>query len=174
MQLTPGLQLREVVVADAVAINRIYNHYVQDSVITFDIEPWSVERREEWIKEFANDSPYYAIVAELDDEIVGFTYNSPFRAKAGYRFSTETTIYIDQHNQARGVGTALYQHLFDRIAEAEAETELHRAIAVIALPNLRSTQFHQRFGFNQIGELSEVGYKLDRYVDVAWFEKKLT
>ena len=172
----PSLSVRAAAVNDAPAINRIYNHYVRNTAITFDIEPWNTQRRKIWIDEFADpESPYHAVVAELDGKITGFAYNSRFRPRAAYRLSTETTIYTDPENsaspenRARGTGAALYKNLFQRIEN----TELHRAYAVIALPNPRSIAFHQRFGFSPIGTLHEVGRKFDRYVDVTWFEKAL-
>lgn len=165
-----SLQVRAAVVADAGAINRIYNHYIRDSAITFDVEPWSEPQRTAWLGEFSGDAnPYHALVAESAGEIVGFAFNSQFRAKACYRLSTETTIYIAPQNQSCGVGSALYTNLFCLLAK----TELHRAFAAITLPNCKSIKFHQSFGFTQIGILSQVGYKFNRYVDVAWFEKKL-
>ena len=166
----PSLSVRAAAVNDAPAINRIYNHYVRNTAITFDIEPWNTQRRTAWIDEFADpESPYHAVVAELDGKITGFAYNSRFRPRAAYRLSTETTIYTSPETRARGTGTALYKNLFQRIEN----TELHRAYAVIALPNPRSIAFHQRFGFSPIGTLHEVGRKFDRYVDVTWFEKAL-
>lgn len=166
----PSLSVRTAAVTDAAAINRIYNHYVRNTSTTFDLEPWSTKHREAWIAEFAGDeNPHHAVVTELDGEITGFAYNSGFRHRAAYRLSTETTIYTDPENQARGTGTALYETLFQRIEK----TGLHRAYAVIALPNPRSIAFHRRFGFASIGTLHQVGHKFGRYVDVTWFEKKL-
>ena len=166
----PSLSVRAAAANDAPAINRIYNHYVRNTAITFDIEPWSTQRRKIWIDEFADpESPYHAVVAELDGKIIGFAYNSRFRPRAAYRLSTETTVYTEPQSRVRGIGTALYQDLFKRIEQ----TELHRAYAVIALPNPRSIAFHQKFGFSPIGTLHEVGRKFDRYVDVTWFEKAL-
>lgn len=188
----PCLSVRAATVADAFAINRIYNHYVRNTAITFDLEPWSIKQREDWIAEFAesasgksaNDqsvsgkNPYHAVVAELDGEITGFAYNSQFRPRAAYRLSTETTIYTDptlsptsQKPPAamHGCGTLLYTTLFNRIKN----TNLHRGYAIIALPNPRSIAFHQKFGFTPIGTLHQVGYKFGRHWDATWFEKAL-
>ncbi|MDD9857952.1 MAG: GNAT family N-acetyltransferase [Gammaproteobacteria bacterium] len=160
--------VRAAAVADAAAINRIYNHYVHHTAVTFDIEPWSTPRRRAWIAQFTGN-PHHALVAELDGAVAGFAFNHRFRDKAAYRHSTETTIYTAPENQARGIGTALYENLFERIEK----TELHRAYAVIALPNPRSIALHRRFGFTRIGTLHQVGHKFGRYIDVAWFEKAL-
>ncbi len=167
---TPAPAVRAAVAADAGAINRIYNHYVRNTVITFDLEAWDTQRRAAWLEEFAGaENPYHALVSELHGEVTGFAYNSRFRPRAAYRLSTETTIYTDPEKPPHGAGGALYQTLFQRIQK----TNLHRAYAVIALPNPRSIAFHHHFGFAPIGTLHQVGHKFGRYVDVAWFEKPL-
>lgn len=153
--------------ADAAAINRIYNRFVTDTAVTFDVEPWDTARREAWLDGFA--APHHILVAECDGAVTGFAYNTKFRHRPAYRRSTETTVYTDPASQSRGVGGALYESLFQRIAQ----TDLHRAYAVIALPNPRSVAFHQRFGFAPVGTLHQVGYKFGEYVDVTWFEKPL-
>ena len=182
--------IRAARIDDAAAINRIYNHYIRHSAITFDIEPWSIERRRDWLAGFIdgdgdNDDGgdnnggdngrgddgdiYHALVAELDGGVAGFAFNHAFRAKPAYRRATETTVYAAADHQARGIGGALYAELFRRIES----TDLHRAYAVIALPNPRSIALHRRFGFTRIATFSEVGYKFNKYIDAAWFEKAL-
>ncbi|MGI9310913.1 MAG: GNAT family N-acetyltransferase [bacterium] len=164
---TPALTVRAADAADADAINRIHNHYIRNTAITFEIEPWSAQRRADWLRRF--DAPYHALVAELDGAVAGFAYNTEFRNKAAYRRSTETTVYADAQTQSRGVGAALYQRLFELLAQHD----FHRAFAAISLPNPGSVAFHLRFGFAQVGVLSEVGHKFGRYIDTAWFEKAL-
>ncbi|MGR3984420.1 MAG: GNAT family N-acetyltransferase [Gammaproteobacteria bacterium] len=149
--------------ADAAEINRIYNHYVRRTTATFDTEPWSLARREAWMAEFA--PPHFLLVAAGGGGLAGFAFNRGFRPKPAYSQSTETTVYTD--GRARGAGGALYENLFARIEASE----LHRAFAVIALPNPGSVAFHRRFGFRHIGTLSEAGCKFGRYIDTAWFEK---
>ena len=171
---------------DAAAVNRIYNYYVARTTATFDIDAWDLQRRQTWLDQFAADNhpnnspdnddgqtPYRAWVAQVDnggdDGIIGFAYISAFRQRPAYRRACETTIYIDPNHHRRGAGDALYRALFAHIAE----TKLHRAYAVIALPNPASIALHQKFGFAQVAILNQVGYKFGRYVDVAWLEKKL-
>ena len=194
--------IRAARIDDAAAINRIYNHYIRHSAITFDIEPWSIERRRDWLAGFidgddgdardgdgdngdggdnggdngdggddngSDNDIYHALVAELDGAVAGFAFNHAFRAKPAYRRATETTVYAAADHQARGIGGALYAELFRRIES----TDLHRAYAVIALPNPRSIALHRRFGFTRIATFSEVGYKFNKYIDAAWFEKAL-
>lgn len=162
--------IRAAEIHDAAAINEIYNHYVQNTVVTFDVEEWNLARREQWLAEFNTArKPYHLLVAEGAGRIIGFAYNAQFRAREAYQNSTETTIYLAADSTGRGLGARLYAELFARLKAAD----LHRAYAVIALPNPHSLAFHRRFGFRQIGILTEVGYKFGGYVDTAWLEKAL-
>ena len=152
---------------DTSAINRIYNHFVLHSTVTFDIEPWSDENRRAWIRGF--EKPYFLVVAEASGEVVGFAHNGKFRPKAAYDSSTDVTVYTAPGVTPPGTGTALYRALFTRLNT----TDLHRAYAIIALPNAASVALHEKFGFSPAGVLSEVGTKFGRRVDVAWYEKPL-
>jgi len=157
-------------ISDAREINGIYNWYVTHSTITFDIEPWTTEKREQWIADLIQpDNPYHLFVARQDDALVGFSYNAAFRPKAAYNTATEVTIYTEQQGAPKGTGTRLYQTLFS----AMAKTDLHRAYAGISQPNMVSVGLHKKFGFYHIGTLNEVGTKFGDRIDVAWYEKKL-
>jgi phosphinothricin acetyltransferase len=81
----------------------------------------------------------------------------------------ETTAYITPAAGGRGIGTALYEALLDALGPAG----VHRCYAAIALPNPASVALHERFGFSEVGRFSEVGFKLGRYWDVAWFERRM-
>jgi len=155
--------------ADLEAINQIYNHYVTTSHVTFDVEPTSMSWRREWFGHYGERGPYRLFVGESGGRCVGFATSSDYRVKPGYKTSVETSAYVAPDSQARGVGTALYEALF----QALAPEDIHRAYAGIALPNPASVRLHERFGFKQAGVFSEQGRKLGRYWDVAWFERQL-
>jgi len=155
---------------DAEALNHLYNWYVAHSSITFDIEPWSLPRREQWIQTFTEPgSRYHLIVALQQEKLAGFACNGRFRPKAAYNSSTEVTVYTAPEGAPKGVGTLLYKALF----QALADTDLHRAYAIIALPNDASIRLHRKFGFREVGTLDQVGTKFSERVSVTWFEKAL-
>jgi len=147
---------------------RIYNHYVANSHVTFDTEPFSVEGRRPWFEGFSSSGPHRLLVAEAGTRTAGCASSREFRAKAAYRRSVETTIYLDQEFVGRGIGKALYAALLEVL---EAEDSVHRAYGGIALPNPSSVALHERFGFRLAGTFREVGYKFGRYWDVSWYEK---
>lgn len=155
---------------DLPSLSRIYNHYVTQTAITFDVEPTTPEQRQHWLDGFSADGRHRCLVAEIDGEVCGYACSGRFRAKAAYDTTVEVSVYLDPDANGKGLGTSLYRELFAGLRE----TDLHRAVGIITLPNAASIALHRRFGFESIGVLHEVGRKFDRYWDVEWFEKDLT
>jgi len=165
------VQVRPGVEGDLEALTDIYNHYVRETPITFDIAAFTPEERRTWLLSHPEDGPYRLMVATDADtqEILGYATSSPYRAKPAYVTSVEVTVYLAPRAGRRGIGTLLYKALF----EALADEDVHRAYAGIAQPNEASTRLHERFGFRHVGTYREVGRKFGRYWDVAWYEKAL-
>jgi phosphinothricin acetyltransferase len=156
-------------VGDLPALTAIYNHYVVNTPITFDIVPFTVEQRAEWFRLFAPTGRYRLLVADEAGEVVGYAGTVPYRPKQAYEPTVETTIYCAPHATGRGIGTLLYTALF----EALRGEDVHRALGGITLPNAASVALHTRFGFVEVARFNENGRKFGRYWDVAWFEKRL-
>ncbi|MEM9804280.1 MAG: N-acetyltransferase family protein [Cyanobacteria bacterium P01_D01_bin.56] len=155
---------------DLEALTQLYNHYILNTTITFDIAPYSFEqRRERWWCHYGMPGRHQLWVAEQNQVVVGYATSSKFRDKAAYDTSVETSIYLVPEAQGQGLGTRLYEALF---ASLEKE-DVHRAYAGITLPNVGSIALHQKFGFYSVGCYREVGRKFDQYWDVEWFEKSL-
>ena len=154
---------------DLAAITEIYNHYVETSAITFDVTPYSVDERAPWFAQFAPSGRHQLFVAEQGGRVIGYAGSLPFRPKAAYETSVETTIYVAPGERARGVGPRLYEALFGALRGED----VHRLLAGITLPNEASVRLHERLGFQRVGVYSEVGRKLGRYWDVGWWERGL-
>jgi phosphinothricin acetyltransferase len=153
---------------DMDAINGICNHYVLNTHITFDIEPWSTKKRLEWFCKFDGKS-YQLWVAEVAGRVQAYAYTGQFRAKAAYDSSVEVTIYAHHQLQTKGIGKALYSKLLTNLAHFK----IHRLYAVIALPNEKSIGLHKKLGFEQVAILNEVGSKFGKKISVAMLEKRL-
>ena len=166
--MSNSLVIRQGERADLPAIVDIYNHYVAETHITFDVEPTTVAARSEWFDDFAAHASYKLLVAEKAGRMVGYAHARSFRPKPAYVTSVETTVYLAPDAGGEGVGTALYLELFSALKTCD----VHRAYGLIALPNEASIALHEKFGFKSVGMLSEVGRKFGRYYDVAWLEKK--
>ncbi|MEM6255706.1 MAG: N-acetyltransferase family protein [Cyanobacteria bacterium P01_D01_bin.156] len=155
---------------DLAALTCLYNHYIENTAITFDITPYTVEqRRDQWWCHYASQGRHQLWVAEQNQVVVGYATSSQFRSKAAYDTSVETSIYLVPEVQGQGLGTQLYKALFESLSDED----VHRAYAGITLPNTGSIALHQKFDFHSVGCYREVGRKFDKYWDVEWFEKSL-
>ena len=159
--------IRSANLSDLPALVRIYNHYVAETHFTFDTEPSTESERRGWMEQFSSEGPHQLLVAQLGDELAGYVSSGPFRKKPAYRSSVETTIYLAPGSTGKGLGRRLYAELLARLRD---EPAVHRACAGIALPNPESIALHEKLGFSPVGTFREVGFKFERYWDVAWYE----
>ncbi|MCL1601614.1 MAG: N-acetyltransferase family protein [Actinomycetia bacterium] len=148
------LVIRRAIEADIPEMNAIYNEYIVDSHVSFDIEPWSDEKRLAWFREGVV-AGFPILVACEGDTVVGASWAGPWQPKKAYRPSVETTVVLAPGSEGHGLGTELYSRLLDAL-----RTEgFHRAFAIIALPNDPSIALHRNLGFTKIGVLDEAGFK---------------
>ena len=164
-----GTRLRRGGESDLAALTAIYNHYVRETAITFDLEPYTDEKRRPWLREFSDAGRYQLFVAERAGAVVGYACTRRFRDKAAYDTTLETSVYLAPEACGQGLGRALYERLFAALDAVDA----HRLIAGITLPNEASVALHERFGFTPVGVMREVGRKLGRYWDVLWMDRDL-
>ncbi|HEX4004444.1 MAG TPA: GNAT family N-acetyltransferase [Candidatus Acidoferrales bacterium] len=165
----PEITIRPAARADLPRLTEIYNHYVLHTPVTFDLEPYTVERREPWFAQFAPTGRYRLLVAEENGAVIGYAGTTRFRPKAAYETTVETTIYCEPGAVGKGIGSRLYGALF----EAIQSEDIRRIVAGYTLPNPASAALHQRHGFQRVGIFTENGRKFARYWDVAWNERPL-
>jgi len=163
-------EIRRATELDLDGINRISNHYIETTHFTFDLEPYSSEKRLEWYAQFASAGRYQLFVAADREEVLGYAHSTQFRSKAAYETSVESTVYLSPDALGTGIGTRLYEALF----EALRREDVHRVYAGLALPNPESVVLHERFDFREIGTYREVGRKFGRYWSVRWYELALS
>lgn len=152
---------------DFARITEIYNYYVLNTPVTFDVEPYTVERREPWFAQFGPSGRYRLIVAEENGIVMAYAGTTKFRPKAAYETTVETTIYCAPEAVGKGIGRRLYGELFELLKGED----IHRFVAGYALPNAATEALHRRFGFSVVGVFSENGRKLGKYWDVCWTER---
>lgn len=162
----PAVRLRPATREDAGAINDLYNHYVHHSDCTLQIEPTTLAQRQAW---FDAQGGLPVLIAELEGEIVGWGALVKFNPREGYRFTLEDSIYLRHDRQGRGVGRVLLGALMEQAKALGA----HRVIAKITAAQHPSLKLHQAMGFVEVGRLTEVGFKFDRWVDVVFLEARL-
>lgn len=158
------MEIREVTLEDAEKVAEIYNYYIQNTHHTFETEPLSAEQMRERIQKIIKNYPY--LVAEENGEILGYAYATQFKLRQAYAFSAEVSIYVKNDAKKRGIGTSLYDELFEELEDSD----VHAIVAGIALPNDGSVRFHEKLGFKKVAHFREVGYKLGRWIDVGYWE----
>jgi phosphinothricin acetyltransferase len=160
--------IRPAPVSDAPALAGIYNHYVLNTVVTFEEEAVSAEDMAQRIRDTLEaELPW--LVWEEDGRVLGYCHASKWKSRCAYRFALETTVYLDPDATGRGLGTKLYTALIDTLRP----TRMHALIGGIALPNDASVALHEKLGFQKIGQFREVGWKFGRWVDVGYWELML-
>jgi phosphinothricin acetyltransferase len=163
----PEIAIRAAKRGDLPRLTEIYNHYVLHTPITFDVEPYTVEKRVAWFEQFGETGRYRLLVAEENSVVLGYAGTLRWRPKAAYDTTVETTIYCDPAATGKGVGYRLYKALF----EAIAGEDLCRIVAGYTVPNPASAALHARLGFREVGIFTQVGRKFGRYWDVVWNER---
>ena len=152
---------------DASACLEIYRPHILHSQATFEID---VPTEEEFADRLRNTLERYPwFVAEINGVVAGYAYASAHRARAAYRWSVEESVYISPQNQRQGMGRTL----LDAVVRTLALQGYRNAYAVIALPNPGSVTFHEALGFEPVGVCRSTGYKLGRWHDVGWWQKRL-
>jgi phosphinothricin acetyltransferase len=159
--------IRPATSSDLPGIAAVYDHEVETGVATFDLEPRPMSA---WETRLAStDRGDHLLVAEDDGRVVGYASSSPYRPKGGYRHTRETTIYLVEGAQGRGIGRRMYGDLLDLLVA----DGMHLALAAVALPNPASVALHRAFAYDEVGVMREVGRKHDRWIDVLWLQKRL-
>lgn len=155
------LIIRDSTDADLPAITEIYRHAVRTGTASFEYDaPDLAEMARRRADVLAKRFPY--LVAEQDDSVAGYAYVNTYRARPGYRFSVENSIYIAPDRQGAGIGRILLSALLPRCEVLG----LRLVVAVIGdTANLPSIRLHERCGFTHAGTLPNVGWKLGRWLD---------
>jgi phosphinothricin acetyltransferase len=144
---------------------RIVNRYIESTSINFRCEP---QEPAEWVAEWsATGRTHPWLVATEDEHVVGVAYAGPWKARSAYAWCAETTIYVAEGRHRSGHGAALYTELLRRLDEQGFRS----ALAVIALPNLASVAFHERFGYRAVGTLVSIGHKHGAWHDVGFWQR---
>jgi phosphinothricin acetyltransferase len=140
---------------------------VLETPITFEIEVPSSAECVARIERTLVAHPW--LVCVRNGAVVGYAYGGPYRTRAAYDWSVETTVYVSRDAHRCGIGRALYTALLD-VLRLQG---FFNAYAMIALPNAASVGLHEELGFTPAGVTRRVGFKLGRWHDVGTWELAL-
>lgn len=155
--------------ADVLRLDEIYNHYIINTAVTFDTEPYTADQRQAWFAKYATTGRHRLLVAEEAGKVLGYASTSPFHPRKAYEPTVEMTCVCAHDAVGRGIGQRLYETLFDAIRGED----IHVAVALITMPNRGSVALHERFGFEMGMVLREAGRKFGAYHDVAYMVRRM-
>lgn len=159
-----AFHLRDATPDDSGAIARIYGHYVRTSCSTFEEVPPEPDEMAARMRKVRQAGLPYHVAEAKGGSVVGYVYASPFHARVGYRYSLENSVYIAADQVRQGIGTALMEHLILRCTALG----YRQMVALIGdQENAASIELHRRLGFKPTGNLSAIGIKFGRWVDVV-------
>jgi phosphinothricin acetyltransferase len=162
------IKLRIATKEDGAALAAIYAYYVENTAITFEYVAPSAEEFGERIAHKLEKYPY--IVAEENGRAVGYAYADMYRERAAFNWSCELSVYVDKNETGKGIGKHLYNALID-ILRLQGFVSV---VASITYPNESSVALHEKMGFVHLGTMHDIGYKFGRWLDLMWFEKRIS
>ena len=157
--------IRNVTLSDAAAIAEIYNYYISNTIITFELEPVTPEEICARIEKYLGTGPFLVYAADV--EPIGYAYLSKFRERKAYEHTVESTIYLKHGWDGKGIGFELYSELLSRAA-----LQYHTITAGIALPNRASVRLHEQCSFVKVAHFAEVGRKFGQWIDVGFWQRR--
>ena len=165
--LNADVTIRTARAEDAADIQAIYAPFVQETSVSFETVPPSVETMA--LRISSNLARHGYFVAQSDAGILGFAYASPYRPRPAYDRTAEVSVYLAPQAQGRGLAQALYRALFAHLAARG----FHTAVAIVTLPNPQSAQLHERCGFAHVGSLQDVGRKFGQWHGTAIYQRMI-
>jgi L-amino acid N-acyltransferase YncA len=161
------VDIRPVKPTDAACCAEIYAPYVTDSWVSFEIDPPDTTEMARRIATYS--ASHVWLVAELDGVVAGYAYGSPHRTRQAYETSADVAVYVDASFARNGIGRQLYEALFPALKARS----VHAVFAGITLPNEGSIGLHEAMGMTPVGVYREVGWKMNGWRDVGWWQRLL-
>ena len=168
------MTIRDVRLTDAGCLLEIYAWYVRHTAVSFEYDPPTPDEFRGRI--LSTTARYPWLVAEEDDQLLGYAYAGAFKGRTAYDWSCETTIYLERDVRGQGIGRALYTAL----EAALASMGMRNLYACIAYADpedeyltLDSPRFHASMGYTQAGRYHGCASKFGRWYDMVWMEKRI-
>lgn len=159
--------IRNIDEKDIAAVCDIYNYYIENTAVSFEEELLPVSEMEARINDVTKNYPW--LVYEENNLILGYAYAGCWNKRTAYRYTAECTVYLSHEAVGKGIGTKLYAKLISILKERS----FHTLIGGIALPNPASVALHEKLGFTKAAHYKEVGWKMNRWHDVGYWELRL-
>lgn len=158
--------IRPATTDDARAIAAIYNHYISRTAVTFETSTVSAPEMARRIGEIGATGPYMVYCNDADGRVLGYCYAHPWKERAAYALTYETSLYLAPEICGRGIGTMLLHRLIDECRRRD----IHVLVACITGDNTVSCHLHEKAGFCRVSCFREVGRKFGRWYDVVDYQ----
>jgi len=162
------IAIRDARETDLAPMLAIYNDAVLTTTAVYDYNPRSSEQQASWFQA-KREQNLPVLVAEDESTVVGFASYGPFRPWPAYLHSVENSLYVALERRGRGIGSLLLPALIARATDHG----LHTMIAGVDAANEASLRLHARFGFERVAQFREVGWKFERWLDLAFLQLML-
>jgi L-amino acid N-acyltransferase len=155
---------------DLNAILDIVNHNIREETSDYRWDEIDLDTLAEWFDDRKLQG-FPIIVAELNDEVVGYATYCQFRERIGFQYSVEHSIYVQPGYTGKGIGGKL----MDVLLKAAKDANMRCMVACINADNEGSIKFHvEKYSFTHCGILKEVGRKFDTWLDMVLLQKMLS
>ncbi len=151
---------------DAAALLEIYKQYI-DTTITFEYELPSKEEFRRRIREYSKEYPYF--ICTEHGKCVGYVYAHRAQERAAFQWNAELSVYLDKNYHDKGVGSILYEMMFEILAKQGVKT----VYGLVTTPNPKSVKLHERTGFQLAGTYHNTGFKANQWCDLLLYEKRI-
>jgi L-amino acid N-acyltransferase YncA len=176
------ITIRSAELADIDQVRSIFEYYVVNTVLSFVIQkPPEEYVRSRYEASKQRQLPYLVAVDSEAGKVVGYAYASSFRGfMLGYGHTVEMTIFCHPDRRGQGTGNLLMKailgelrqtkHLSHEVGYEEnvVEFDVKNVLAIMAIDEsgpkggLALRDWYLRYGFEEVGRLKGVGWKLGR------------
>lgn len=150
----------------AQAIVDIFNEAILNSTALYDYQPRPLASMEPWFAAKVKGNFPVIGIEGADGTLLAFGSYGTFRAWPAYKYTVEHSVYVHQDHRGQGLGLIVMQALI----QAATQGEVHAMMGGIDATNLASIALHERLGFKHVGTLPQVGFKFDRWLDLAFYQ----
>jgi phosphinothricin acetyltransferase len=159
--------IRAATAADAAAVAALWNHWIRDTLVTFN----AAEKSEAEVADLiaSRQAAGQAFLVAEEGGCLGFASYAQFRGGVGYARTMEHTVLLAPEARGRGVGRALMAAVEDHARGAG----VHSLFGGVSSANPEGRAFHLALGFAEVAVLREVGWKWGRFLDLHLMQKIL-
>lgn len=163
-----SFHLRAAAPADMAAITDIYGHHVLAGLASYEeVPPSMAEMTARHAAIIERGLPY--VVAEAEGVIAAYAYAGPFRTRSAYRYTVEDSVYVNERFARQGLGKTLIQELINRCTDKG----FRQMVAVIGGGHPASIALHVACGFQEVGRLTDTGFKKGQWLDTVFMQRSL-